>query len=245
MSRPIKCRRVAFIPGVTYYKPAGVPLRFLDEVCLSIEELESIRLKDLEDLDQKHCAQRMNISRPTFQRVLGSARKNLAEALLKGKAIRIEGGAYELESPQVETNNLNIRRNNKMKIAVVADDEITISQHFGRASLYIVFTIQDGKITGKEKRPKMGHSHFAAAEGAQHEHSGPHGFDAASQNKHASMAETIADCQVLITGGMGRGAYESLKSYKIEPVITDIKNIDDAVKLQIEGRLPNLVNKLH
>ena len=94
MSRPIKCRRVAFIPGVTYYKPAGVPLRFLDEVCLSIEELESIRLKDLEDLDQKHCAQRMNISRPTFQRVLGSARKKIAEALLTGKAIRIQAGIW-------------------------------------------------------------------------------------------------------------------------------------------------------
>ena len=132
-----------------------------------------------------------------------------------------------------------------MKIAVVTDDEITISQHFGRASLYVVYSVENSKITSKEKRAKMGHSHFAAAEGAQHEHSGPHGFDAASQNKHASMAETIADCQVLITGGMGRSAYESLKSYKIEPVITDVKNIDEAVKLQLEGKLPNLVDKLH
>jgi predicted DNA-binding protein (UPF0251 family) len=86
------------MPGVKYYKPAGVPLRFLDEVCLSIEELESVRLKDLEDLDQEQCAQRMNISRPTFQRVLGSARKKIAEALLTGKAIRIEGGNFEMAS---------------------------------------------------------------------------------------------------------------------------------------------------
>ena len=132
-----------------------------------------------------------------------------------------------------------------MKIAVVTDDEITICQHFGRASLYVVFAIQDGKITSKEKRPKMGHSHFSAADGVHSENSGPHGFDASSQKKHASMAEAIADCQVLITGGMGRGAYESLKSYKIEPVITDIQNIDEAVKLQLEGKLPNLVDKLH
>jgi predicted DNA-binding protein (UPF0251 family)/predicted Fe-Mo cluster-binding NifX family protein len=233
------------MPGVNYYKPAGVPLRFLDEVCLSIEELESVRLKDLEDLDQEQCARRMNISRQTFQRVLGSARKKIAEALLKGKAIRIEGGAYELESREPITNKLNVRRKNNMKIAVVTDDELIISQHFGRASLYVVFTIQDGKITGKEKRPKMGHSHFAAAEGTQHEPNGPHGFDTASQTKHASMADTIADCQVLITGGMGRGAYESLKSYKIEPVITDVQNIDEAIKLQVAGKLPNLVDKLH
>jgi len=233
------------MPGVNYYKPAGVPLRFLDEVCLSIEELESVRLKDLEDLDQEQCARRMNISRPTFQRVLGSARKKIAEALLTGKAIKIGGGAYELESKQPVINNLNIRRKNNMKIAVVTDDEITINQHFGRASLYMVFTIQDGKIASKEKRPKMGHSHFAAADGTHSEHGGPHGFDAASQKKHASMAEAIADCQVLITGGMGRGAYESLKSYKIEPVITDIQNIDEAIKLQLAGKLPNLVDKLH
>ena len=232
------------MPGVTYYKPAGIPLRFLDEVCLSIEELEALRLKDFEKLDQEQCARQMNISRATFQRVLESARKKLTEALLKGKAIRIAGGAYELESAQPAINNLNIRRKNNMKIAVVTDDEITISQHFGRASLYVVVTTQDGKITGKEKRPKMGHSHFATAEGAHSEHGGPHGFDAASQNKHASMAEAIKDCQVLITGGMGRGAYESLKSYKIEPIITDIKTIDEAVKLRLEGKLPNLVDRL-
>jgi predicted DNA-binding protein (UPF0251 family) len=110
MSRPPKCRRVSFMPGVKYFKPAGIPLRFLDEVCLSIEELESVRLKDLEDLDQEQCAQRMNVSRPTFQRVLGSARKKIAEALLAGKAIRIEGGAYELESQPPVINNLNMRR---------------------------------------------------------------------------------------------------------------------------------------
>jgi len=95
MPRPRKCRRVAFIPGVKYYKPAGVPLRFLDEVCLSIEELESVRLKDLEDLDQEQCAEKMGISRPTFQRVLASARKKIANALLTGKAIRIGGGNYQ------------------------------------------------------------------------------------------------------------------------------------------------------
>jgi len=233
------------MPGVKYYKPAGVPLRFLDEVCLSIEELEALRLKDLEDLDQEQCAQRMNISRPTFQRVLRSARKKIADALFNGKAIRIEGGAYELESQQLDINNLNLWRKNIMKIAVVTDDEITICQHFGRASLYMVFTAQDGKITGKEKRPKMGHSHFASAEGAHSEHSGPHGFDAASQKKHASMAEAIADCQVLIAGGMGMGAYDSMKSYKIEPIVTDITNIDEAIKLQLEGKLPNLMNRLH
>jgi uncharacterized protein len=96
MPRPPKCRRVASIPGITCFKPAGIPLRLLQEVCLSIDEAEAIRLKDLEDLDQEQCAQKMNISRPTFQRVLESARKTVADALLHGKAIRIEGGSFEI-----------------------------------------------------------------------------------------------------------------------------------------------------
>jgi len=98
MSRPQKCRRVEFMPDVTYFKPAGVPLRALEEICLSVEEAESIRLKDLEGMGQEQGAERMKVSRPTFQRILASARQKMADALLNGKAIRIEGGSYEMAS---------------------------------------------------------------------------------------------------------------------------------------------------
>jgi len=87
---------VAFLPNVTYFKPAGIPLRTLEEVRLSVEEAEAIRLKDLEGFEQEQGAERMNISRPTFQRVLASARQKIADALLNGKAIRIEGGSFEM-----------------------------------------------------------------------------------------------------------------------------------------------------
>ena len=96
MTRPPKCRRVESLPSVTYFKPAGIPLRVLDEVLLSLEEAEAIRLKDLEGLEQEEGAQRMNVSRPTFQRVLASARQKVADALLNGKAVRIEGGNFEM-----------------------------------------------------------------------------------------------------------------------------------------------------
>jgi len=96
MPRPTKCRRVDFTPSVTYFKPAGIPLYSLEEVNLAVEEVEAIRLKDLEGLEQEECAQRMRISRPTFHRVLESARRKLADALLNGKAIRIEGGNFEM-----------------------------------------------------------------------------------------------------------------------------------------------------
>lgn len=93
------------MPGVTYFKPAGIPMRMLDEMRLSVEEVEAIRLKDLEDLDQEQCAERMNISRPTFQRVLESARKKMADVLLNGKAIRIEGGNFEMAAIRYRCQN--------------------------------------------------------------------------------------------------------------------------------------------
>jgi predicted DNA-binding protein (UPF0251 family)/NAD-dependent dihydropyrimidine dehydrogenase PreA subunit len=93
-----KWRRVAFIPEVAYFKPAGIPLGALEEVGLTVEEVEAVRLKDLESLEQEDCAQRMRISRPTFHRVLGAARRKIADALINGKAMRIEGGNFALAS---------------------------------------------------------------------------------------------------------------------------------------------------
>jgi predicted DNA-binding protein (UPF0251 family) len=98
MARPTKWRRVAFVPEATYFKPAGIPLGALQDVGLTVEEVEAIRLKDLEGLHQQECAERMRISRPTFHRILGSARQKIADAFINGKAIRIEGGNFALSS---------------------------------------------------------------------------------------------------------------------------------------------------
>ncbi|OAT80706.1 DUF134 domain-containing protein [Desulfotomaculum copahuensis] len=96
MSRPPKCRRVEFLPRLTFFKPAGVPLRDLEEVGLTVEELEAIRLKDLLGLEQEACAEKMGVSRPTYHRVLSAARAKVAEALVNGKAIRVEGGNFQV-----------------------------------------------------------------------------------------------------------------------------------------------------
>jgi predicted DNA-binding protein (UPF0251 family) len=92
---------VEFLPPVTYYKPAGVPLRELDEVVLTVEEFEALRLKDMDGLEQVQCAERMGIARTTFQRILYAARYKVTEALVKGKAIRIEGGEYVLPTERL------------------------------------------------------------------------------------------------------------------------------------------------
>lgn len=94
MARPPKCRRVEFAPEFTYFKPAGIPKTKLEELILNVEELEAIRLKDREGLEQVDCAERMHISRATFQRILVSARNKIAEAIIEGKAIKVEGGHY-------------------------------------------------------------------------------------------------------------------------------------------------------
>lgn len=132
-----------------------------------------------------------------------------------------------------------------MKIAAISEDGTTISQHFGRAPLYVVVTAEGGKIISKETRAKTGHHSFAPEQAHQLAPGERHGFDAGAQDRHKSMAETISDCQVLLTGGMGWGAYEGMRSYNIEPIVTDIEDIDKAVQLYLDGKLKNLMERLH
>lgn len=135
-----------------------------------------------------------------------------------------------------------------MKIAVITDDEQSISQHFGRAPYYLVVTIEDGKVVGRERRDKLGHAHFANEPHAAESHGADprgHGFDPAAQDRHVRMAATIADCEVLLCRGMGAGAYESMKQAGIRPIVTDIADIDEAVQAYIEGRIVDRVDRLH
>ncbi len=129
-----------------------------------------------------------------------------------------------------------------MKIAAVSEDGITVSQHFGRAPIYIVMTVENGKVTHKEKRLRSAENICACHGESQSGCHGEHGNDSASEAKHAGMADAIADCQYVIARGMGRGAYISLKSRNLEPVFTDEENIDAAMQLFIEGKLFNVRN---
>jgi len=132
-----------------------------------------------------------------------------------------------------------------MKIACITDDGITISQHFGRAPFYLVLTIEDGKITNREKRAKMGHNQFQSKPHEEAPHAEGHGMDSASHDRHASMADVIADCQVLLCGGMGTGAYESMRRLNIQPVVTDAHDIEAAVQSYINGSLVDHTELLH
>lgn len=96
MGRPHKERRVEQLPTVTHYKPAGIPLRDLEEINLTIVEMEAIRLADVEQLDQGTAADRMGISRPTFHRIVNTAHQKIAAALWKGQALYIDGGNFRI-----------------------------------------------------------------------------------------------------------------------------------------------------
>jgi len=96
MPRPRLFRNIRFEPSVNYFKPAGVPLASLEETVLTLEEFEAIRLKDFEGLEQGEASKKMNISQPTFSRLLESGRKKLASAIVKGQSIKIQGGSYKM-----------------------------------------------------------------------------------------------------------------------------------------------------
>lgn len=95
MPRPCKCRRIGFVPEATFFKPAGISASGLQEVALTLDELEALRLADLEGLYQEDAAVRMGVSRQTFGNVVAAARRKAADCLVNGKMLRITGGAVE------------------------------------------------------------------------------------------------------------------------------------------------------
>ena len=133
-----------------------------------------------------------------------------------------------------------------MRIAAVTEDGETISQHFGRAPFYEVVTVEGDKVIGRERRDKLGHAHFVGeAHGAEGQESGGHGLGPEAETRHARMAAAIADCQVLLAGGMGTGAYQSLVRSGVRPILTDIQDIGRAVQAVISGEIVDHPERVH
>lgn len=135
-----------------------------------------------------------------------------------------------------------------MKIAAITDDGVTISQHFGRAQNYMVLTVADGEITNREMRSKAGHHDFAGGHEHDHEHGEHehgHGFGHQAGHRHEAMISAITDCDVVLVRGMGRGAYMALQEAKIEAIVTDIADIEQAVQAYLDGSIANHLDRLH
>ncbi len=131
-----------------------------------------------------------------------------------------------------------------MKIAVVSNDGNRISAHFGRARLYVVVTVEDGRVVGREVREKAYHTHAH-----HHDHSAAsgqgHGLGSGARARHQEMIEPIRDCDLLVSRGMGAGAYAGLQAAGIRPILTDLRTVDEAIQAYLEGRLVDHPERLH
>jgi predicted Fe-Mo cluster-binding NifX family protein len=135
-----------------------------------------------------------------------------------------------------------------MKIAAVSEDGVTISQHFGRAPYYVVVTVENGQIVGREMRDKLGQAQLASEPHAGEAHGADqrgHGFDPAAQDRHSRMAAAITDCEVLLARGMGAGAYASLQQAGVRPIITAIADINEAALQAASGTIVDHRERLH
>jgi predicted Fe-Mo cluster-binding NifX family protein len=149
-----------------------------------------------------------------------------------------------------------------VRIAVVTDDQNTISQHFGRAHYYLVFTVEDGQVMQQELRDKLGHDQFQQEEHGHHDHDHDHqqghGLGQHSQDKHSRMMANIGDCQVLLAGGtlapalrcgasagVGLGARASLQAIGVKPILTNMHEIDAALQAYLAGELEDQPRLLH
>ncbi len=138
MPRPVMDRRVSGRPASTLFKPAGIPAMEIPELVLTLDEFEALRLADYDGLYQEAAAMRMGVSRQTFGRIVENARRKVADALVNGKALRVEGG-----------NAVPGKEETTMKIAVPTKDG-AVDAHFGHCSHYTIYTVDGGSIVSEE-----------------------------------------------------------------------------------------------
>lgn len=204
MPRPPRCRLVEDAPSVTYFKPQGIPLRDLTEVCLGVDSFEAIRLADLEGLTMEEAAARMGVSRHTFGRVLADGRRAVAEALVAGRALRIAGGNYAVRpvrpaQEDAEQKRLPAQGENMTKIAVTSDGptlQDQVDPRFGRAAGFVVVELD----TMQSQYVDNGGSQAMA-----------HGAGIAAAERIAS-----AGASVVLTGFVGPKAFAALNAAGIK-----------------------------
>jgi predicted DNA-binding protein (UPF0251 family)/predicted Fe-Mo cluster-binding NifX family protein len=232
MPRPKHCRYVSSAPNVTYFKPRGIPLRELEEVTLSVDELEALRLADREGLTAIDAAQHMRVSRHTFGRTLAAARRKVATALSMGQALRIEGGSYAVHEGghcrhgadhecSCHTSN-EYKEISMQKIAISSEGptlEDWVDPRFGRAGGFVVVELPERKLdyidNGASQMMAMG----AGIETAER------------------MA--AAGVEVVLSGYVGPKAFDALTAAGIK-ICQDVEGITigEAIENYVAGKYP-------
>ncbi len=224
MPRPTKCRRVCFFPEVVEFTPTGEAGG--EPVVLTVDEFETIRLIDREGLSQEECGTQLGVGRTTAQKIYETARKKIADALVLGRTLKIEGGDFHLCSGGAEScyksncfkQRLQIKYKtgkgeNIMRIAVTYENG-NIFQHFGRTEQFKLYDIEDGQVVKSEIIDTNGSDHGALA---------------------GVLAAVRAD--VLICGGIGGGAQMALEQAGIRLYGGASGNADEAVNAFVAGQL--------
>lgn len=225
MARPKKCRRVCEFPQNMMFLPESAQNK-APEIILTIDEYESIRLIDKEGLSQERCGKRMQVARTTVQQIYADARKKLADMLVGGLPLRIEGGDYQLCNGDSGTRGckgcyrqkLNqqyekSKGERMMRIAVTYENG-NIFQHFGHTEQFKVYDVEDGKVTSSEAVSTNGSGHGALV---------------------GVLSALRVD--VLICGGIGGGAQMALQQAGIKLYGGVSGSADKAVEALLAGAL--------
>lgn len=246
MPRPTCPRRVGFTPSTTYFKPAGTPMGVLEEVLLGHDEVEAIRLKNLVGLSQEQAASQMGVSQPTFHRLLVSAHEKLTDAVVNGKALRIEGGNVTASDvsvgpcewkngwgyrtkPTANTigNDSNPQPEEKTgtKIAITSADgtlQGKVDLRFGRARKIVLYDVETKEYSVFDNVQNVN-----AAQGA--------GIQAA-QNVVNSGAKAI------ISGHFGPKAFRAIQMAGLDVYSATNISVEDAIRQFEVGKLTKLAN---
>jgi predicted DNA-binding protein (UPF0251 family)/predicted Fe-Mo cluster-binding NifX family protein len=137
MPRPCKCRRVCCNPKAYYFKPRGIPVSQLEEVILTIDEFEAVRLADLGGLYQEDAANKMKVSRQTFGNIIESAHKKIADAIINARALKIKGGIVKM-----------IQKSVKLCIPTATNEgkDAAVHGHFGSAPYFTIYDTAAGAV---------------------------------------------------------------------------------------------------
>ncbi len=221
MPRPRKRKTIHMTPECRRFSPATGSR---ESVVLSVEELEAIRLSDLEGLDQSACARQLNVARTTAQNLINSAHRKVAQALVKGLELEISGGEYEFVDDNccwtIQTVDrvggmADMPKEANMILAITCDPRTEeVFQHFGRTEFFKVYRIEDGKILSGQLVSTNGQGHGALA----------------------GVLSTIG-ADALICGGIGGGAQMALAQYGVKLFGGVTGKCDDAAQAFVEGRL--------
>ncbi len=231
MARPSRCRRICIEPKYNIFAPSEISEP--EQIILTVDEFEAIRLIDYEKKTHEQCAAQMNISRTTVTEIYERARGKIAESLVDGKQLRIEGGNYELcdgsawrccgkkcsKSKNTAQKAVSGKDNEIMKIAVTYENG-NVFQHFGHTEQFKIYDICDGKVTSSKIIGTNGSGHGALA-----------------------SLLSLLGVDTLICGGIGGGAKSALAEAGIRLYGGVSGNADEAVEALLNGRLvfnPNI-----